>query len=54
MTLGEVGDRIKNGAGWFFGPEQEPRGLTNNHAVRPMNRSLWLVGRGANVSATDQ
>lgn len=24
MTQGEVGDRIKNGTVWFFGPEQEP------------------------------
>lgn len=26
MTLGEVGERIKNGTVWLFGPEREPWG----------------------------
>lgn len=53
MTQGEVEDRIQKWYCVVLWPWAGTLGLTNNHSVKPMNRSLWLVWRGANVSAVD-
>lgn len=43
VRRGGVGERLKNVTVWLFGPEGGTLGLTNNHTVEAMNRSLWLV-----------